>query len=148
LTDFIARLDTLPDGTPHVSVEERVLAAKQEFNAALADDLNTAAGLAAMFDLVRALNTTIDSRQMSAADAPLVRETFAHFDRVLGVLSLRRAEDARPPVPVEEIEQLMEARQDARRRRDFAEADRIRKDLDSRGIVLEDSAQGTRWKRK
>ena len=67
---------------------------------------------------------------------------------MLGVLSLRRAEDERPPVPVEEIERLIEARKAARRRRDFAEADRIRKDLADRGVLLEDSAQGTRWKRK
>jgi cysteinyl-tRNA synthetase len=51
-------------------------------------------------------------------------------------------------VPVDEIERWIEARKDARRRRDFAEADRIRKDLEDRGILLEDSAQGTRWKRK
>jgi cysteinyl-tRNA synthetase len=63
------------------------------------------------------------------------------------VLSLRRAEDERPPVPVGEIEHMIEERQAARRRRDFAEADRIRKELAGRGIVLEDSAQGTRWKR-
>ena len=62
--------------------------------------------------------------------------------------ALRRAEDEKPPVPVAEIERMIEARNDARRRRDFAEADRIRQDLDGRGILLEDSPQGTRWKRK
>ena len=60
----------------------------------------------------------------------------------------RRAEEAQPPLPVEEIERLIEERHAARRRRDFAAADGIRKDLDARGIVLEDNAGGTRWKRK
>ena len=67
---------------------------------------------------------------------------------MLGILSLRRAEDERPPVPVAEIDQLIQARRDARAGRNFAEADRIRKDLESRGILLEDTAAGTRWKRK
>ena len=67
---------------------------------------------------------------------------------MLGVIALRRAEDAKPPVPVEEIEHLIEERHAARRRRDFAAADGIRKDLAERGILLEDNAGGTRWKRK
>ena len=67
---------------------------------------------------------------------------------MLGVVALRRAEDAQPPVPVEEIEQLIEERQAARQRRDFAAADRIRNDLADRGILLEDNAGGTRWKKK
>ena len=54
---------------------------------------------------------------------------FNHFDRVLGVLSLRRAEDATPPIPLADIEAAIQARQDARRRRDFGEADRVREDL-------------------
>jgi cysteinyl-tRNA synthetase len=97
---------------------------------------------------VRALNAAIDDGRLGAPDVPGVRDAFAHFDRVLGVIGLRQSEDAKPPVDPQEIERLIEDRHAARRRRDFAEADRIRDDLAARGILLEDSAGGTRWKRK
>ena len=77
-----------------------------------------------------------------------VRQAIEEFDRVLGVVSLRQAEDASPPVPVEEIERLIEERQAARRRRDFAAADAIRRQLADRGVLLEDNPGGTRWKKK
>jgi cysteinyl-tRNA synthetase len=129
-------------------VTARVKEAVDAFDAALRDDLNTAAGLGAMFDLIRALNIMMDSKQVGKGDAPEITAAFSHFDRVLGVLSLRRAEDAAPPIPLGEIEAGMAARQEARRRRDFAEADRIRQDLLAKGVILEDSPQGTRWKRR
>jgi cysteinyl-tRNA synthetase len=148
LTDFLARLDTVPAGDEHPAVTARVSAAHDAFDAALRSDLNTAAALAAIFDLVRMGNSAMDAREISTADAVGMKRAFDHFDLALGILSLRRAEDTRPPVPVDEIEQLIEARKDARRRRDFAAADRIREDLLARGVILEDSPQGTRWKRK
>jgi cysteinyl-tRNA synthetase len=148
LTDFIARLDTLPARPAGDAIAARLATAREEFSKHIADDLNTSGALAAMFDLVRELNASIDAGEVGAADAPAIRETFARFDRVLGVLALRQAEDERPPVPVDEIERLIQARKDARLSRNFAEADRIRKDLDARGIVLEDTGSTTRWKRK
>jgi cysteinyl-tRNA synthetase len=63
-------------------------------------------------------------------------------------VSLRRAEDEKPPIPVEEIEGMIEARKAARQRRDFAEADRIRVSLAEQGVLLEDGPSGTRWKKK
>jgi cysteinyl-tRNA synthetase len=154
LMDFLARVEALRAKAPPQSAAagevtaRRLQDARTAFAGYIADDLNTSGALAVVFDLVRELNTAIDAGDLSAVDAAAVLDTFAEFDRVLGVLSLRRAEDERPPVPVNEIERLIEARRQARMARNFAEADRIRKDLDTRGIVLEDTGAATRWKPK
>jgi cysteinyl-tRNA synthetase len=151
ITDFLARLDHLTASAPGAAgghIGEQLERASAAFAAHIGDDLNTAAALGVMFDLVRALNTAIDAGELGAEDADRVRAAFEKFDKVLGVLALRRTEDERPPVPVDEIERLIEARRAARLARNFAEADHIRKDLDSRGILLEDSGSTTRWKRK
>jgi cysteinyl-tRNA synthetase len=148
MTDFLGRVEALTAAGAHPDVTARVKEAVDAFDAALGDDLNTAAGLGAMFDLIRALNIAMDAKQLGKADAPEIIAAFNHFDRVLGILSLRRAEDATPPIPLAEIDQGIRARQGARRRRDFGEADRIRQDLLAKGVILEDSPQGTRWKRR
>jgi cysteinyl-tRNA synthetase len=148
IVDFLARLDTVTQDGCSGSTDGIVARARDAFGAALDDDLNTAAALASLFGLIHDVNVAIDAKQVRAADAALVREAVETFDRVLGVVSLRREEDARPPVPVDEILQLIDARKAARQRRDFAEADRIRDSLAERGVLLEDSPTGTRWKRK
>jgi cysteinyl-tRNA synthetase len=148
LTDFLARLDTITASGSRPEIAARVEEGRAAFTAAMRDDLNTAGALGAMFELVRSLNSAADAGELGKGDVPVIRDAFDGFDRVLGVLSLRKAEDEQPPVPVEEIERLIEERHAARRRRDFGEADRIRNGLLERGVILEDSAAGTRWKRK
>ena len=148
IMDFLVRLQGLQGDDRHPDIEALVRAARDAFKAALEDDLNTAAGLATIFDLVRDLNAAMDAKQVSAADAALIGGVFEQFDRVLGVMTLRRAEDDTPPVPVDEIEGLIAERKAAKQRRDFAAADAIRNALAERGILLEDNPAGTRWKRK
>jgi cysteinyl-tRNA synthetase len=148
LMDFLARLESLPERAANETIAARLAQAQQAFGSHIAADLNTSGALSVMFDLVRELNTAIDAAELGASDVAAIRDTFERFDRVLGVLALRKAEDDQPPVPVEEIERLIAARRDARLSRNFAEADRIRKDLESRGVILEDSGSVTRWKKK
>ena len=148
LADFLARLDGVREGGPHPETAARVTDASRAFGEMIRADLNTAGALGVMFDLVRTLNAAIDAGEVARADVPAVREAFAQFDRVLGIMAVRRREDEQPPVPVDEIERLIQARRDARRSRDFAAADHIRAELDAKGIILEDTAAGTRWKRR
>ncbi len=148
IVDCLARLETVASEQRSSTTQAAIDTARAAFRAALLDDLNTAAGLAAIFDLVRDLNAAIDARDIGRLDAEAARQAIAECDAVLGVVALRRAEDAQPPVPVDEIERLIEERKAARLRRDFAAADGIRHALAERGILLEDNPGGTRWKRK
>ena len=148
LADFLGRLDLVTGDDAHPEVRARLAEARTAFGAMLDQDLNVAGSLGVMFDLVRALNAAIDGGEIGKPDLADVRETFAAFDRVLGVMALRQAEDATAPIDEADIERLIAERQAARRRRAFQEADRIRDELASRGVLLEDSAAGTKWKRK
>jgi cysteinyl-tRNA synthetase len=148
ITDFLTRVAAVKGGQPHPEIGTRVDAARAEFRALIASDLNVPGALGVLFDLVRDMNAAMDRGEVGHADAWAIAAAFAEFDKVLGVMALRQAELARPPVPVEEIEQLIAERREARRTRQFARADEIRRDLEARGVLLEDSAQGTRWKTK
>src|SRR5207248_2074964 len=112
--------ETVSDGgsAPNSKVAAAVEQARTAFRGALASDINTAAALASVFDLVRDVNASIDAREVSVADAALVKQAIAECDQVLGVVALRQAEDSTPPVPVAEIERSIEARNAARKRRD------------------------------
>ena len=146
--DCLARLDTVTRPGAQPEVAKKVETARRGFAEMLAADLNTPGALGVMFELVRAVNAAIDAGEIGTTDVAEVRNAFEYFDRVLGVISVRRTDDSAPPVPVDEIERLLGERKAARSRRAFAAADRIRDELVERGIALEDSAGGTRWKRK
>jgi cysteinyl-tRNA synthetase len=158
LRNFALRLRTekFPEGSSP-AMAERAARAKDEFDRGLADDLNTAQALAAIFDLVREANTAMDRADFRQGDAACVLDVLEIFDAIFAVLRDDDAEKLRSlgiapastPLTDAEVEALVAERQAARKRRDFAASDRLREELASRGVILEDSRDGgVRWKRK
>ena len=119
------------------SVDELVA----KFEAAMDDDFNTADAVSAIFELVKLANSTANE-ESSRAYAELLAETIAKLSDVLGIITERKAE-----VLDSEVEELIAARQQARKEKNFALADEIRQKLLDMGIVLEDTREGVKWKR-
>jgi cysteinyl-tRNA synthetase len=135
----------------------RIAKAAEEFDAGLSDDLNTARALAAVYDLVREANIAMDKGEFCQGDVPAVQEFLASFDRVFAVMEDNDGDKLRALGYGSEqggpsdaaIDKMVAERNAAKKRRDFATADRIRKELADRGILIEDAKDGSvRWKRK
>ncbi len=163
-----ARADTSAhaDGALSTLIEEK----HRTFHAALSNDLNTAEARASVFDVVRAGNIAMDNATISPEQRTAVQQLLQDFDTVFAVLTDRDAESTRHAVEwaksegrdaeiasellttlslsSEQIEALIGERNEARRRRNFARADEIRKDLMEKGVILEDGKEGVSWKRK
>ena len=144
--------------------------AKEDYMAALANDLNTADARAPIFELVRGANTAIDKGQLLADDRDAIEAVLKDFDAIFDVMedgdaeatsrALEWAEQtgrmnevapellARQGLSDEDIESLIAERTQAKKTRNFARADQIRNELAEKGVVLEDSKDGVRWKRK
>ena len=142
LEDFLQRMrEKSGAGEPSAGFAAIVGAARQKFVEALDDDLNTSAALAVLFDFVRSAYQLDEQGSLSGGDAREVLNFLEDINRVLAVLRTQRELlDA-------DIMKRIDERQAARRRRDFAEADRIRDGLLAQGIQLEDTKDGVRWKR-
>jgi cysteinyl-tRNA synthetase len=144
--------------------------AQSDYLAALNNDLNTAEARAPIFDLLRAANTAMDQGQLKAGDRDAILAVLASFDKVFDVIEDRDAEPtraalewaaqagrmsdvapellARQGLTDEAIDALVTERTTAKKQRNFARADQIRNELAEKGIVIEDSKDGVRWKRK
>ena len=116
---------------------------REQFISAMDDDLNTADAIASIFELVRDINTNVVGKTPSKA---LVEGAIAMFDELTGVLGL--VYNRKTETLDSDVEALIEARTNARKEKNWAEADRIRDQLKEMGIVLEDTAQDVKWHRE
>ena len=144
LRDFRARLAaTRTEAGSNPELRAAAARALEEFESGMDDDLNTSVALAAIHNLSREVNRALDTCGLRADDQRDILSLVARFDSVLNIFGSGQQEllDA-------EIQSLIDERQDARHRRDFARADQIRDELAERGITLEDTRDGVRWKRR
>ena len=141
LQDFITALREISTEGDSTHVSKSVMQARNAFAKAMDDDLNIAPALGAVFTLVRDANRLIAEGKMTNNGAQKTLDFLQEIDTVLGVLDFSQQESE------EEIEELIRQRNEARKNRDFNTADEIRDKLSSIGIILEDKAEGTRWKR-
>jgi len=158
LRNFVARLKTtqLPAGSSP-EVVKRIEKAEADFDAGLADDINTAVALAAVFDLARDVNTAIDRSEFLQQDAMRALAAMEKFDGTLALLADDDDEklaklgftSTKPRMSAQQVDALIEERNAAKKRRDFQRADAIRQQLVDSGIIVEDAKDGSvRWKYK
>ena len=144
LRDFRARLSearTEPGMNEKLhEIAERTL---REFEAGMDDDLNTSVALAVVHNLSREVNTALARKQVKAENQRELLDVIERVDTVLNIFGKGQRE-----ILESEVQSLVDERQEARRRRDFGRADEIRRELANRGIILEDTKDGVRWKRK
>ena len=144
LRDFRARLGEAKT-TPGINeaLHEATLGAAREFEEGMDDDLNTSVALAVIHNLTRVVNTALARKKLQEDNKVELTELLKRFDTVLNIFG-----DEQREMLDSEIQNLIDERQEARRRRDFALGDEIRDELAGRGIILEDTKDGVRWKRK
>ena len=132
--------DAVPENAEEI--KNQLSSRREQFIEAMDDDLNTADGIAAVFELVKDINVNVINSQ----SAELIKFATSLFDELTNVLGLVYNRDT--DNLDEEVEKLIEARQNARKEKNWAEADRIRDELKAQGIVLEDTPQGVKWHRE
>src|SRR6266496_20753 len=144
LRDFRARLgEAKTEPGMNDSLHETALRALREFEEGMDDDLNTSVALAAIHNLSREVNTALARKQLKDENKQELQALLARIDTVLNIFGEEQRE-----MLDSEIQSLIDERHEARRRRDFGRADEVRNELAHRGIILEDTKDGVRWKRK
>jgi cysteinyl-tRNA synthetase len=143
LKDFLYRLkqDSFSEGSSP-EVKNILETAKKTFEGSLDDDLNISGALGAQFEMIYRLNKLADKKEIGTSDVPQIESAIRNMDQVFAIASF-------PETNInQEIEALIEKRNEARKKKDFKTSDQIRDQLLGQGIILEDTPAGTRWKKQ
>ena len=141
LRNFVRRLHDTDGKDSKGTVVTLISKLEACFGGSMDDDLNVAIALASLFDFVRDINNLLDSNMVSKAEASDIGGLMMRLDEVLGVIGRVEVKEALPI----DIDALVQKREFARKAKNWKEADAIRVQLKSMGIILEDTAQGVRW---
>jgi len=144
LTNFMYRLLDADGESCEEKIEQLISRVKRGYTDAMDDDLNTGLAMAELFEFVREVNNLIDSGKLNKPEAKQVYDLMVGFDKVLNVIGPINKEQELP----KEIEDLIFKREEARKAKDWKTADEIRLHLKNMGVIIEDTAQGVRWRIK
>ena len=137
--DFMLKLDECK-GKDGESVDPLIKKAREEFEASMDDDFEISGALGAIFEFIKEVNTLMADGKIDSAGAQKIKKFISDINKIFGIFDLDREIS-------EDIQSLVDEREKARKEKDFAKADKIRDELKEKGIVLEDTPHGIRWKR-
>jgi cysteinyl-tRNA synthetase len=143
LDDFVQRLLYITKGEESTELSAILNRSLQKFTESLTDDLNISAALAALFDMIREINTLIDQNKVGLTGAKQTIELMKQFNGVLGVIQFEKVADNIPP----ELTEALKQREEARQTKNWAKADQLRDLITSSGYLIEDTADGVRLKK-
>jgi cysteinyl-tRNA synthetase len=142
LSNAMRRLQDINDKSSGEKISQLIGNVEKCFGDAMDDDLNVSVALASLFDFVREINSLLDANKVSKQEAAQVYSLLKSFDEVLGVVGEVKKEETLP----KEAQELIAKREEARKAKDWKAADALRQQLKALGVVVEDTAQGARWK--
>lgn len=142
IEDFLLRLNTIREEKPEQGLLERF---SLQFDAALQDDLNISLALSVKFALIREYNTLADQNRLGKAEAQKILSLFSRWDRILGIIPFPTKKSDSPP---EHLLELLKKRNRAREAKNWGESDLLRDQISKEGYLIEDTAEGSRLKKR
>jgi len=139
LNDFVLKLKEIKNNDGNKEIAKLIDKSKKLFEKEMDDDINISGALSHVFDFVKEINTMMMEGKIGKNDADRIISLMQDFDKVLGILEEQEEVDS-------DVQKLIDEREKARKEKNFKRADEIREELKRKGIILEDTKEGVRWK--